>query len=139
MRLRGNDLELYIFANRWLQQKSFLYLTHTLSHYLSLYNKNYYNVTSIVVLPQLYLYIYNFWANYTYSLDRCIGTYLLICPCFQFTPDPYGLVSFSKLAWSGSSDSARPIPIRKDRFPNKLHLTPSHLKQVICRILGTVH
>ena len=36
-RLRGNNLELYAFANRRLQQKDFLYLTHTLSVSLHVY------------------------------------------------------------------------------------------------------
>ena len=58
-------------------------------------------------LPQLYLYIYKFWANYKYSLNRHIGTYLQICSCFRFSSDsvgflldPSGPVSFYRFVGS---------------------------------------
>ena len=64
---------------------------------------------STTFLPYLYLYIYMFRAYYKYSLNRHIGTYLQICPCFRFSsdsveflPDPFGSVSFSRFVGSHS-------------------------------------
>ena len=55
----------------------------------------------------MYLYIYNFRANYKCSLNRHIGTYLQICHCFRFSSDsavflldPSSPVSFSRVVGS---------------------------------------
>ena len=95
-KLTGDDLELYIFANHWLQQIQF-----SLSLSLSLH-------TLHSFLPQLYLYTYNF-RDYLqmqpHSTNRDIFTNMFI---FWFTldsarylPDPFSLV-----------------PIRRDQLPN---------------------
>ena len=63
MSLRGNDLELYVFANRRLQQKGVMYLT--LSHSLSLctytlytHNKDNNLCNNIIIVSALVLFIH---------------------------------------------------------------------------------
>ena len=68
--LRGNELDLCIFANRWLQQSIALFLSLSLSMSLSLYNNMTITTTLQSDCPKSCLYLYELRAIYKYSLNR---------------------------------------------------------------------
>ena len=98
-RLGGNNLKLYVFTNRRLQQ---IHLCLSLSapfralymHYITIHDNNYMLTYTNSFCPS---------CIYTYSLKRHIGTYLQICLIFRFTLYSVGFLL-----------QACPVPIQRN-------------------------
>ena len=88
VRLRGNDLELYVFANGSYKQKTnSVCLSLSLSLYIQQYTTS---ITKAIALSHIYTYM-KFWAIYKYNLNRLtmkhIYTYVLWSGLHRIHPD----------------------------------------------------